>query len=132
MSAPLIFTLPMLPPSVNHYVEHPDAGVHLKSAAAKAWEDDFIAMLPAWARGQYVTGERFRVTLSFTFGPHDRGDVDNRNKMILDCCAKAGMFHNLKGQPVSDAWVKHLHVEIRDSKEDRRNGPQTHVMIEAI
>lgn len=122
----------MLPPSVNHYVKHPAKGVHRKSAATVAWEASFMAMLPASARGGYVTGARFWVTLRFTPGPGDRGDVDNRNKLVLDCCAAAGMFRDATGKQLSDAWVKKLTVEILDQKQDRQRGPQTQVTIEAL
>jgi Holliday junction resolvase RusA-like endonuclease len=122
----------MLPPSTNHYVLHPAAGVHLKSPIAKAWDADFLAMLPAEARGAFVIGSRFAVTLRFTPGPGDKGDVDNFNKMPLDCCAKAGMFRHPNGRELSDAWVKRLTVELFDSKEERRRGPKTEITIEAI
>lgn len=128
----LTFTLNMLPPSTNHYVLHPAKGVHLKSPAAKAWERDFMAMLPASVRGEFVTGDRFQITLIFTMGPGDRFDVDNLNKLTIDCCAKAGMLRNARGKILSDAWVKRMVVEIRDSDEDRRRGPQTSVTIEAL
>jgi len=126
----LCFEIPMLPPSVNHYVEHPTAGVHRKSAAAKAWERDF----PIFSRGRFVQSENglFIVTLIFTPGPGDKGDVDNRNKSTLDCIAKAGMMRNAKGKAVSDAWIKRLVVEIHDSLEDRKNGPKTEITIEAF
>jgi Holliday junction resolvase RusA-like endonuclease len=128
----LTFILPMLPPSVNHYIEHPAKGVHRKSATTVAWERDFNAMLPANIRGEYVTGNRFSVMLVFIPGPGDRGDVDNRNKLVLDCCAKAGMMRNQKGEQLSDAWIKHLIVEIRDFPKDRQRGPETHITIQAI
>lgn len=124
----LTFTIPMLPPGFNHYVEHPTQGVHVKSAAAKAWERDF----PLFSRGQFITGKRFAATLRFTFGPGDRGDVDNFNKLPLDCCAKAGMLRNHKGDWLSDAWIKRLVVDILDSEEDRKRGPQTEITLEAL
>jgi Holliday junction resolvase RusA-like endonuclease len=93
-------SIPMLPPSVNHYVEHPAQGVHIKSAAAKAWERDW----PIFARGQYVTGDRFVVVITYIFGPGDRFDVDNLNKCVLDCLAK----------------------------EDRTIGPKTLIQVEAL
>jgi Holliday junction resolvase RusA-like endonuclease len=124
----LTITIPMLPPGVNHYIEHPAAGVHIKSAAAKAWERDF----PIFSRGQFVTGQRFAVTLRFTFGPGDRGDIDGFSKLPLDCAAKAGMFRNPKGAWLSDAWVKRLISEVLDSKQDRERGPQTEIIIEAM
>lgn len=125
---PLTIAIPLLPPGVNHYVEHRATGVHVKSAAAKAWERDF----PIFSRGQFVTGQRFAMILRYTFAPGDRGDVDNFNKLPLDCCAKAGMFRNPKGKWLSDAWVKRLTVEILDSDQDRQRGPQTEITIEAL
>jgi Holliday junction resolvase RusA-like endonuclease len=128
METSLIIVIPMLPPSVNHYLEHPTEGVHIKSAAAKAWERDW----PIFARGQFITGERFAVILRYTFGPGDRGDVDNFNKLPLDCAAKSGMFRNAKGEWLSDAWVKRLTVEIFDEPADRKKGPKTEIIISSI
>lgn len=132
MRSSLTFRLPMLPPSVNHQTEHPWKGVHKKSPAAKAWEQQFKAMLPAEARGQYVIGERFAAILKFFPGPGDRGDVDNRNKLLLDCCAKAGMLRGIDGRQLSDAWFKRLVVDICDTPADRQRGPATEVTIEVI
>lgn len=126
----LTFTIPLLPPSVNHYVKHLANGIHVKTAAAKAWENDF----PIFSRGQYVVSEsqRFAVTLRYRMGPGDRGDVDNFNKLPLDCLSKAGMLRSRKLDWLSDAWVKRMTVEILDSDEDRALGPQTEITIEAL
>lgn len=124
------FGIPMLPPSVNHYVEHPAAGVHRKSTAAKAFENQF----PIFARDLYVVSAsgRFAVTLDYWPGPGGRGDVDNYNKLILDCIAARGMLRDAKGKELSDAWVKRLTVEIHDSSTDRKFGPRTAVKIEEL
>jgi Holliday junction resolvase RusA-like endonuclease len=121
------FKIPLLPPSVNHYVTH-GGGYHRKSAEAKAFERDF----PIFSSGYSVNGDQFAVTFKFFPGRKQKGDVDNRNKVLLDCIAKAGMLRDLKGKELSDAWVKRLTVEIHDSKEDRERGPRTEVTIEAI
>lgn len=121
----ITFSMPMLPPSVNHYVLHPAEGVHIKSKEAKAFERDF----PLWSRGRYVTGENFSIAIKLIPGKRQKGDVDNRNKCLLDCIAKAGMLRNRKGEELSDAWVKRLLVEIL---EDRNQGPKTIVTIEAL
>jgi Holliday junction resolvase RusA-like endonuclease len=118
----------MLPPSVNHYVQHKAQGVHVKTKQAKAFERDF----QLWSRGDFVIGERFALTFCFIPGPGDKGDIDNRNKCLLDCIAKAGMLRNRKGEDLSDAWVKRLTVEIHDSAEARQEGPKTLVKIEAM
>jgi Holliday junction resolvase RusA-like endonuclease len=135
----LTFSIPLLPPSVNHYVSHGTktdrrsgarTAIHKKTPEAKAWERDF----PLFSRGQFITSQngRFAVTLIFTPGPKDSGDIDNRNKCTLDCIAKAGMLRNGKGEEMSDAWIKRLLVEIRDSQEDRERGPKTEITIEAL
>lgn len=122
------FKIPMLPPSVNHYIQHKAEGVHVKSAEAKAFERDF----PIFSRGLFVTGDYFAVSFVFFPGPKQKGDVDNRNKVLLDCIAKAGMLRDKKGKELSDAWVKKLSVTIYDSKDDRTLGPLTLVTIEAM
>ena len=121
------FELPFLPPSVNHYVTH-GGGFHRKSPAAKAFERDFTL----FTGGYSVTAEQFAVTFQFFPGLKDKGDVDNRNKCLLDCIAKAGMLRDRKGKELSDAWVKRLVVEIHDTTADRETGPRTVVTIEAM
>lgn len=128
MPPKVTFKIPLLPPSVNHYTQHPAQGVHFKSDEAKGWE----AAFPLFSRGQFLVSDtgQFHVTLRFTKGPRQKGDVDNYNKLPLDCCAKAGMFRNRKGEELSDAHVKKLTVEIFDASEDRENGPETEITIE--
>jgi Holliday junction resolvase RusA-like endonuclease len=122
------FEIPMLPPSVNHYVEHKAQGVHVKSTAAKAWERDW----PLFAKGAFVTGKRFKASLIFRLGPKDRGDVDNFNKCVLDCVGKGRMLRTVDGKILSDAWIKKLDVEILDGEADRAAGQRTFIQIEAI
>jgi Holliday junction resolvase RusA-like endonuclease len=124
----LVITVPMLPPSVNHYVEHKGLGVHVKSAAAKAWERDW----PIWGRQRSIVGKRFAVTIAYRFGPRDHFDVDNLNKCVLDCVAKSGMLRDAKDKALSDSHVKCLHVEIFDRPEHRELGPQTEITIDAM
>jgi Holliday junction resolvase RusA-like endonuclease len=141
MSEPtrLAFSIPLLPPSVNHYVTHTpyqdretgQAKVYRqKSAEAKTWERYFTL----FARDLYVVSQsgRFEARLDFTPGPGESGDVDNYNKLPLDCCAKRGMLRDGKGKSKSDAWVKHLDVWIHDSPEERATGPKTEIVIEAM
>lgn len=127
----LSFRLPMLPPSVNHYTLH-GGGKHYKSPEAAAFERDFPLVLPTSARGAFVTSEskRFAVTVRINPGPGGRGDIDNRSKLLLDCCAAAGMFRDGKGREVSDAHVKETHHYLDDSPEQRREGPYVDITIE--
>lgn len=132
MTTPLkvTFEIPLMPPSVNHYIEHPSAGVHKKSAAAKSFECQF----PIFARDLFVVSEsgRFSVSLEFWPGAGARGDVDNRNKVLLDCIAARGMLRKPNGKECSDAWIKRMSVEINDSAADRARGPLTRITIEAM
>ena len=141
MSEPtrVAFSIPMLPPSLNHYVTHTPyqdqetgkpAVFRQKSKAAKAWVKDF----PLFSRGLYVVSKsgRFQARIDYTPGPGGSGDVDNYNKLPLDCCAKAGMLRDGKGKTKSDAWVKHLEIWIHDLPEDRATGPKTEIVIEVM
>lgn len=126
----LTFTLPLLPPSVNHYIDHGRG--HRLTAPAKAWRDSFLAMLPASARGAFVTGERFAASIRIVPGPGQRGDIDNYSKLILDCIAKAGMLRNPHGAELSDAHFKELRLRIDDRPADRARGPLLEVTLEAL
>lgn len=124
-------TIPMLPPSVNHYVKHvivKGQQRHIKTPETLAWERTF----GFFVGGQFVTGKRFEVALRFRMGGGDSFDVDNLNKCTLDCAAKAGTIRNAKGERLSDRWFKRLSVEILDSDEDRKLGQQTEIIIHAI
>ena len=125
----ITITIPLTPPSVNHYTSH-GGGFHRKSVEAKAWESAF----PLFSQKQYVVSDcqRFSVTLDIFLGPNERGDSDNFPKCVLDCIAKAGMLRNAKLKPVSDAWVKKLSVNINDMPKDRKLGPMTRITIEAL
>jgi hypothetical protein len=131
MNEQVKITIPMLPPSVNHYVKHffqRGKQRHVKTDHALAWERDF----GYFVQGQYVIGKKFQVSLTFRMGQGDGFDVDNLNKCTLDCAAKAGVIRNKKGEWLSDRWFKRMSVEILDSDEDRAKGPQTQIVIEAL
>lgn len=125
------FTIDILPPSVNHYLDHGKG--HGKTAESKLFCDTF-AIMTRKLKNQFVVAEsgRFQVELHYWPGPRGRGDVDNRNKLPLDCCAKAGMFRNRKGELLSDAWVKKLAIEIHDNEDERAIGPEMRIIIEAL
>lgn len=135
------FQIPMLPPSVNHYVTHgieTDRGTgqkyvgHRKSKAAKKFSDDFKSVLPASIRDAYVIGERFAVEFQYFIPPFGKGDVDNYNKCLLDAIAACGMLRDRKGKQLSDAWVKRMVVDICDSEEDRKLGPLVVITIRSM
>jgi Holliday junction resolvase RusA-like endonuclease len=122
MSARIV--IPLIPESVNHYTQH-SKGRHFKNKRAQAFE----AALPLYIRGQKVCGERFSVSLRFVLGPKQHPDVDNLPKQVLDGLAKAGVFINYKGTPLSDNKVKRLVVDVIEN--DRANC-RTEITVEAI
>lgn len=138
MEAPLVlpqrlyFRLPLVPPSVNHYVDHGKG--HKLTPAAQAFRRAFMQVLPAKIRGTGVTSasRRFAVTLRINPGPGGKGDIDNYSKLIYDCCAAAGMFLDGKGKELSDACVKESHNYLDDAPEQRVDGPSVQVTIEAL
>lgn len=125
------FFIDILPPSVNHYLDHGKG--HGKTPEAILFCDTF-ALMTRKLKTQWVISEskRFRVELHYWPGPGGKGDVDNRNKLPLDCCARAGMFRDRNGNQLSDAWVKKLAIEIHDSDDERKIGPEMRVIIEAL
>lgn len=127
----LKIVIPMLPPSVNHYVKHfivRGQQRHVKTPEAIKWGEDVMT----FARGGYITGKRFAISLRYRMGEGDGFDVDNLNKCTLDSIAAAGCIRDPKGARLSDRWFKRMQVEILDSKQDRAQGPQTEIVIEAI
>lgn len=138
----LQFHLPMLPPSVNHYVTHTSNAatgkvIHRKNDIAVAYEASFMAMLPARIRGCFVLAEFFSITLRIVPAPRAKGDIDNYPKMVLDCIAKAGMLRRPTSSAIypheecGDSRIKSLHVYLDDTEEDRKHGPELWVTIEA-
>jgi Holliday junction resolvase RusA-like endonuclease len=131
MSSRLDFIIEYLPPSVNHYIDHGRG--HGKTAEAILFCDRFAIDIRKLKNPQpYVIADRFQVELHFWPGPKGKGDVDNGNKLPLDCCAKAALFRNSRGHILSDAWVKRLKVEIHDEGEERAQGPEMRIIIEPL
>lgn len=113
MSVSLSFSMPLVPPSVNHYVKHFRNGGHAVTGEAAA----FKAAVAAFAAGGTVEGVRFRVTIIITVPVKGRGDVDNFPKLVLDGLADAGVFRNKKGKRLTDSTVESLHVTLdRDAR----------------
>lgn len=106
MSKTIQFTVPMVPPSVNHYVKHTRKGKHYQTGEALAFKDAVAIYL----RGQFVEAERFKLTIRITLGHKDRGDWDNFPKLVGDALAAAGAFRKskgkYKGKLLSDAHVR--------------------------
>jgi Holliday junction resolvase RusA-like endonuclease len=91
--------VPLLVPSVNHYVKHTRAGVHFKTKEAIAFRDAVYFK----SRGQAVEAEEYDVTITLVLGKKVRLDIDNSAKLALDSLVYAGVIH-------SDAAVMELHI----------------------
>jgi len=117
------FTVPLVPPTVNHYIKHTRSGKHYVTGEAQAFKD----AVAIFARGQFVKAKKFAVTIRIVFGKGDRGDWDNFPKLVCDGLACAGVFRDLKGKRVSDAHVKDGRV-ILDCDSRPEQG-ETHIIV---
>lgn len=94
------FTVPLVPPTVNHYVCHTRSGEHIITPEAIAFKDA-VAIFSA---GQSIEAKAYAVALSIFLGKGGKGDIDNFPKCVLD---------GLKGHVIaSDAGVKRLLIEL--------------------
>ncbi len=79
----IVFTVPLEPPSGNHYKKPSRLGGFLSfyhTPEAKAWFDA-VALV---AYGMEVVGKEHAVEYRVYRGKGSRGDVDNYAKVILD------------------------------------------------
>lgn len=111
------FTVPLIPPSVNHYVKHTRKGKHYVTAEAKAFKDA-VAIYGAQAR---VPGKRHQVDIDIYLPKGMRGDIDNFAKVTLDSLVSAGIIG-------SDAGVEAL--SMRRSRD--WDNPRTEITVRAL
>ncbi len=108
MSHSVSFTVPGVPPSVNHYKSTRNGRYYVSKEALK-----FKADVALCAAKQYVAAEAYEVHLHIFLGHKQRGDLDNFLKVALDSLVAAGVIH-------TDSAVTRLVVEkARDRKEPR-------------
>jgi len=114
------FTIPLEPPSGNHYKSFRVIGKHASwylTSQAKEW----IRAVGLLAGPDMVSGDAHEITYTVYQGHGSRGDVDNYAKCILDALVKAGVLK-------SDASVVDLHAHKR---RDREN-PRTEIHIREV
>ena len=89
------FTVPLVPPSVNHYVRH------FRSDGHKVTDEATAFKLGSLLRGQSLLRpcQAIQRTLYIVLGKGDRGDRDNFPKLCLDGLADAGVFRDPRGKP---------------------------------
>jgi crossover junction endodeoxyribonuclease RusA len=110
-------TVPLVPPSVNHYVKHTRAGKHYVTKEAKAFKEAVIILAPRNVK----FAEGYAVVLSVFLGAGARGDVDNFGKCALDALVSAGIIH-------SDAAIQSLTInKFRD-----RENPRTEITVRGL
>ncbi len=110
------FTIPLVPPSVNHYVKHTRLGRHYVTREGL----EFKKAVAIFARGQVVTAKRYELEAVIYLGHGQRGDGDNFWKVIADGLVEARVIH-------SDAAVEDW---ILRKRRDPKN-PRTEVTIRA-
>ncbi|HEX3156774.1 MAG TPA: RusA family crossover junction endodeoxyribonuclease [Candidatus Angelobacter sp.] len=111
------FTVPLVPPSVNHYVKHTRSGRHYVTKEAKA----FKAATGIFARGKHVSSSWYEVEIAIFLAKGQRGDGDNFGKCVLDSLVAAGVIH-------SDAAVKKVSI----TKDRDWENPRTEITVKAI
>lgn len=113
-----IINIPLVPPSVNHYVRHV-RGRHVVTKEAKAFKEAvaiFSRESPHWddTKATYIVG------INIWLGKKQRGDIDNFPKLCLDGIRDAGVIH-------SDAAIKQLYVNLFRDWEN----PRTQIIVTA-
>jgi len=111
------FTVPLVPPSVNHYKMRTRKGVTFVSKEAKAFKNAVCIC----GRGFAVEAEAYEVTVRIFLGSGKRGDIDNFLKCTLDGIVEAGVIQ-------TDAAITLLHAE---KYRDKAN-PRTEITVKAI
>jgi Holliday junction resolvase RusA-like endonuclease len=124
----LELTIPLLPPSVNHYkqpyINRLRRIAYFVTPEAKA----FKAAVATIAAGRTIAPEtgyhkvRYELRVRIVLGKGQRGDGDNFMKCIADGLQEAGVIH-------SDARVKTWHTDLDD--QDRSN-PRTEIFVRVI
>lgn len=116
----LSLTIPLEPPSGNHYKSYRVIGKFVSwylTKEAKGWHSA-VAVI---ANGRGVSGKAHHIAYTVYQGAGSRGDVDNYAKVILDALVKAGVLK-------TDASV----IEMNARKQRDRENPRTEILIRAV
>ena len=122
-------TVPMVPPSVNHYKVRYRNGRTVVSDEAHTFKAELALAVKESAR-QYAVGKHFSVKMDIVLAAKQKGDVDNFPKLVLDGLAAANVFRNPNGLPVSDAHVCYMTVFV--DREGRPAKGYTDITVEAL
>lgn len=126
MSTRAAFTVPLVPPDVNHYVRHTRTGRHYVTKDATA----FKQAVAIYGRNLFVCAKTFTVSIRIILPACKRGDADGFIKLVLDGMADAGIFRDRKGEIVSDAYVRCLCVMLDTDRRPKHGW--TEIVVEAL
>jgi Holliday junction resolvase RusA-like endonuclease len=112
-------TVPLTPPSVNHYKMKDRRGHWYVKAEATAFKE-CVCLLGKQVRGVLVS-RRYELEVTIYLGAGQRGDGDNFWKVIADGLVEAGVIHS---DAAVDDWILHKR---RDSK-----SPRTEITVRGL
>ena len=110
-------TVPLVPPSVNHYVKHTRSGRHYVTKEGI----EFKRAVGLFSQGQTLAVKRYELHARIYLGHGQKGDGDNFWKVIADGLVEAGVIH-------SDAAVSRWVLEL---DRDKAN-PRTEITVKAF
>jgi crossover junction endodeoxyribonuclease RusA len=117
MSQIAAITVPLTPPSVNHYVKHTRTGKHYVTQEAK----DFKGYISQFSKRQRVRGKAYKLEVWIYLGYKMRGDGDNFFKVVTDGLVEAEVID-------TDSKIINWHLyKRRDAVR-----PRTEIFIEAL
>jgi Holliday junction resolvase RusA-like endonuclease len=118
LSNELSFTVPLVPPSVNHYKKlGRNGGKTFVTPEALAYK----AAVAIYAAGRSVEAKYHEVWLTIFRGSRQKGDVDNYSKVPLDGLRDAGVIRHPAKQGSSDDWITDLHLRKRRDRDNPRS-----------
>lgn len=126
--ADLVITIPLLPPSVNHYVFHGNTRRHHLSRDAAKFRDDLC--LISKGKRAIAQSNRFDVEIRvyYVMRPWQHvPDVDNLPKLVLDGLKAARVFPDdrfisdlqVRRRRVSARSLERTQIRIREAHDDQ-------------
>lgn len=113
----LSLTIPLVPPSVNHYKVRARNGHYFVTPESKAFKDA-VAII---AQGRKVEGKRLQLDIGIYMAAKQRGDLDNFAKLCGDSLQAAGVIRN-----DNDVMV------LRMEKHRDADNPRTEIRVRAL
>jgi Holliday junction resolvase RusA-like endonuclease len=119
MPSEIRFTVPLTPPSVNHFWKHTVVRGTLHTYITGEGKA-FLDAVALFARGQKLEAKQYAVTFHVYLGKKESGDLANFEKAVGDGLVKAGVIH-------SDAAIVEYHMY----KGRDWTNPRTEIIVRA-